>query len=124
MIEIRYECASFRTTSQRLADQVRTMIKKGWFSDLKIPEIHQNINNEQVSNPVPDTPKNNKHKQPNRNEPPTSRNGNATQPNNAQPNNPERTLTQEKKGNLEFNGNYERGKDYSTINKKHRMENS
>ena len=41
---------------------------KGWFSDLEILEIHQNINNEQGSNTVPDTPKINKHKRPKRNE--------------------------------------------------------
>ena len=29
MIEIWQECSSFQTTSQRLADQVRTIIKKG-----------------------------------------------------------------------------------------------
>ena len=27
------ECAQFQTTSQRLADQVRTLMKKGWSSD-------------------------------------------------------------------------------------------
>ena len=41
MIETWQECASFQTTNQRLADQVRTIIKKGWFSDLEILEIHQ-----------------------------------------------------------------------------------
>ena len=41
MIEIWQECAKFQTTSQRLADQVRTIIKKGWFSDLELQEIHQ-----------------------------------------------------------------------------------
>ena len=41
MIEIWRECASFQTTSQRLADQGRTVIKKRWFSDLEILEIHQ-----------------------------------------------------------------------------------
>ena len=49
MIEIWQECANFQTTSQRLADQVRIMIKKGWFSDLKNIEIHQKTNNEQDS---------------------------------------------------------------------------
>ena len=44
------ECASFQTTSQRLADQFRRMIQKGWFSDLEILEIHQKINNEQDNN--------------------------------------------------------------------------
>ena len=41
MIEIWQECAKFQTTSQRLADQVRTIIKKVWFSDLEILEIHK-----------------------------------------------------------------------------------
>ena len=36
MIEIWQECVGFQTTSQRLADQVRTIIKKGWFSDLEV----------------------------------------------------------------------------------------
>ena len=45
MIEIWQECASFQTTSQRLSDyiSVRTIIKKSWFSDLEILEIHQKI---------------------------------------------------------------------------------
>ena len=96
MIEIWLECASFHTTSQRLSDQVRTMIiKKGWFSDFEILEIHQKINNQQGSNTVLDTSIINKQKQPNRNEPPTSENGNTTQLNNTQPNNPEKTLSRE-----------------------------
>ena len=41
MIEIWEEYEKFQTTSQRLADQVRTIIKKSWFSDLKLLEIHQ-----------------------------------------------------------------------------------
>ena len=41
MIEIWQRCAKFQTTIQRLADQVRTIIKKGWFSDLELLEIHQ-----------------------------------------------------------------------------------
>ena len=95
------ECASFQTTSQRLADQVGTIIKKGWFSDLEIVEIHQKINNEQDSNTVPDTSRINKQKQPNRNEQPTSENGNATQLIGARPNNSEQTQTKEQKVNLE-----------------------
>ena len=55
MIEIWQECSSFQTTSQRLADQVRIIIKKSWFSDLEILEIHQKINNQQGSNTVPYT---------------------------------------------------------------------
>ena len=100
-IEIWQECASFRTTSQSLTGQVRIIVKKGWFFDLEILKIHQKINNEQDNNSVPDTSTIYKQKQPNRNEPPTSENGNATQPINAQPNNPEQTLSQEEKVNLE-----------------------
>ena len=117
MIEIWQECADFQT-SQKLADQVRTIIKKGWFSDLEILKIHQKINNEQDSNTVPDTSNINKQKQSNRNEAPTLENGNSTQPNNSQPNNPEQTLTQEQKVNLE---NLKR---IMNREKKHRMENS
>ena len=39
MFEIWQECSTFQTTSQRLADQVRTISKKGWFSDLELLEI-------------------------------------------------------------------------------------
>ena len=46
MIEIRQECSTFPTTNQRLADQVRTLIKKGWFSDLEILETYQKIKNQ------------------------------------------------------------------------------
>ena len=41
MFEIWQECSTFQTTSQRLADQVRTITKKGWFSDLELLEINQ-----------------------------------------------------------------------------------
>ena len=87
MIEIGQECASFQTTSQRLADQIRTIILKNWFSGLEILEMHHKIDNEEDSNTIPDTLSIKKQKQPNWNEPPTSENRNATQPNNAQPNN-------------------------------------
>ena len=40
------EWARFKTTSQRLAEQDRMIIKKDWFSDLEISEIHQQINRE------------------------------------------------------------------------------
>ena len=40
MIEIWPERSTFQTTSQRVAKQVRTIIKKGWFSDLELLEIH------------------------------------------------------------------------------------
>ena len=83
MIEIWQECVSFQITSQRLDNQVRTIIKKGQFSNLKILEIHQKINNEQDNYTVPDTSTIKKLKQSNRNEPPTSENGKTTQQNNA-----------------------------------------
>ena len=44
MIEIWRESASFQTTSQKLADQVRTIIRKGWFYEFYIPEIHRETN--------------------------------------------------------------------------------
>ena len=58
-------------TSQRLADQVRVIIKKGWFSDLEIFEIHQKINQEskqQDTNTRIDTPKTEKQEHSNQNE--------------------------------------------------------
>ena len=111
------ECTSFQKISQRLADQVRTIIKKGWFSDLERLEIHQKINNEQHSNTISGTPSINKEKQSNWNEPPTSEDRNATQPNNT-----EQTLTQEQKVNLENLKRIMSGD--LTITKKHRMKNS
>ena len=101
MIEIWHECASFHATSQRLTDQVRKIITKGWFLDLELLEIHKKINNQQGSNTIPDTSGINNKKRLNRNKPQISENGNTTQPNNAQPNNREQTLTQEQKVNLE-----------------------
>ena len=77
------------------------IIKKGWFSDLEIIEIHQKINDQQVNNTLIDTSNINKQKQPNRNEPPTSETENPTRPNTVQTNNPEQTLSQEQKLNLE-----------------------
>ena len=101
MIEIWQEWSNFQTTSLRITDQVRTMIKKGLFSDREIIEIHQKINNQRGNNTVPVTSNINKQKQSNRNEPPTSENRNSTKPNTAQPNNPEQTISQEQKLNLE-----------------------
>ena len=46
MIEIWAECTWFNTRSQRFADQARKILKKGWFSDLEILEIYQQINRE------------------------------------------------------------------------------
>ena len=39
MMEMWQECSTFQTTSQRLADQVRTIMEKGWFSDEELLEI-------------------------------------------------------------------------------------
>ena len=79
MIEIWQECASFQTTSRRHADQVRTIIKKGWFSDLDILEIQQKMNNEQETNTISNTPSINKQEKSKRNEPPTSPRNQTTQ---------------------------------------------
>ena len=45
MVEILKEFAEFNT-SQRLADQVRLILKKGWYSDLEIQEIFWQVNSE------------------------------------------------------------------------------
>ena len=84
IIEIWQECASF-LTKQRIADQVKIIIKKDWFSDREMHlEIHQKINNEQNSNAVPDTLSIIKQKHPKQNEQPNLENGNTAQQNNAQ----------------------------------------
>ena len=54
MIEIWKEFSSFQTKNQRLAEQVRIIINKGWVSDLEILEINQKIDNEQDNNTVSD----------------------------------------------------------------------
>ena len=100
MIEIWQERSSFQTTSQRLADQVKTIIKKGWFSDLELLEIHQRTL-KQNYNTVPDTSSDVKQTQSNVKEPQTSANENTTPPNDTLPNNQEETLSQEQKVNLE-----------------------
>ena len=69
MMEIWQELSNFQTTSQRLADRVRTIMKKGWFSELGIVEIHQKINDQERRNTLPDTSNINKQKQPIQNEP-------------------------------------------------------
>ena len=60
--EIWEDFARFRITSQRLVDQVGTIIKQCWFSDDEILEIHLQINREprQHINTIIDTPKNKK----------------------------------------------------------------
>ena len=99
MMEIWQERSTFQTTSQRLAHQVRTIMKKGWFSDLELLEIHQKTL-KQNNNTVPDTPSGVKQKQSNEKEPQASANKNTTLPNDTLPNNQE-TLSQEQKANLE-----------------------
>ena len=100
MFEVWQECSTFQTTSQRLADQVRTITRKGWFSDLELLKIHQKTL-KQNYNAVPDTPSGVKHKQSNEKEPQTSTNENTTLPNDTLSNNQEETLSQEQKVNLE-----------------------
>ena len=60
MMEIQQELSNFQITSQRLPDQIRTIMKKGWFSELEIIEIHQKINDQERRNTLPDTPNINK----------------------------------------------------------------
>ena len=100
MIEIWQELSTFQTTNQRLADQVRTIIKKVWFSDLELLEIHQKTL-KKSHNIVPDTSTDVKQTQSNEKEPQTSVNENATLPNATLQNNQEETLSQEQKVNLE-----------------------
>ena len=100
MFEIWQECSTFQTTSQRLGDQVRTITKKGWFSDLELLEIHQKTL-KQNYNTVPDPPSGVKQKQSNEKEPQTSANENTTLPNDTLSNNQEETLSREQKVNLE-----------------------
>ena len=101
MFEIWKECSTFQTTSQRLADQVRTITKKGWFSDLELQEIHQKTL-KQNYNTVPDIRSGVKQKQSNEKEPQTSANEKTTLPNDTLSNNQEETLSQEQKINLEI----------------------
>ncbi len=43
MIEIWKEAGNFTTTSQRLADQARMILKKSWLSDVEIMEIREQL---------------------------------------------------------------------------------
>ena len=72
MIEIRHECSNFQITSQRHDDQVRIIIKKGWFSNLETIGIHLEINNQQGNNTISDTPSINQQKMSSQNELPIS----------------------------------------------------
>ena len=100
MIEIWQEFSTFQTTSQWLVDQVRTIMKKGWFSNLELLVIHQKTLIQNY-NTVPDTPSGVKQKQSDEKEPQTSANENTTLPNDTLPNNQEETLSQEQNVNLE-----------------------
>ena len=93
MREIWQECASFQNTSQRLADQVRTIMEKGWFSDLEILDIHQKTQLQDST--VTTTLRGTNQKQHIRNELPTLVNEYATVPSN-----PTETLSQEQQTNL------------------------
>ena len=58
MIGIWTGFARFKKTNQRLADQVKTITKSGWFSDLEILEIHQQIyrqTNQETNNATTET---------------------------------------------------------------------
>ena len=100
MIEIWQECSTFQTTSQRLADPVKTITKKGSFSDLELLEIHQKSLNQNY-NTVLDTPSGVKQKQSSEKEPQISVNENTTLSNDTLSYNQEETLPQEQKVNLE-----------------------
>ena len=100
MIEICQESAKFQTTSQRLADQVRTITKKCLFSNLELLEINHK-KYEQNYNTVPDTSSWVEQKQCNEKELQTLANANTTPPNDTLPSNQEETLSQEQKINLE-----------------------
>ena len=91
MIVIWQECSIFQTTSQRLADQVRTIVKKDWFSDLDLLEIKQKP--QQTYNTAPDTLTGIKQKQSNEKELQISANKNTIFPNDTLPNNQEETLS-------------------------------
>ena len=47
MIEIWAVSAQFNAISKRLADQARMILMKGWFSDLEIIEIYQQVKREE-----------------------------------------------------------------------------
>ena len=100
MFEIWQECSTFQTTNQRLADQVRTITMKGWFSDIELQEIHQKTL-KQNYNTLPDTTSGVKQKLSNEKEPQTSADENTTLPNDTLSNNQDETLSQEQKVNLE-----------------------
>ena len=91
MIESWEEWARFQTTSQRLAEEVRAIMKKDWFSELELLEIHQINRESRQQDPytIVDTPNTEKQKHSDRKEP-QSNNNNITHPNYT-----EQRLTQE-----------------------------
>ena len=121
-MEIWQELSNFQITSQRLADQVRTIMKKGWFSELGITEIHEKINDQERRNTLPDTSNINKEKQPIQNEP-TSDNGNPHPTKHCITKQP-RPNTRTKINSKKFKENFKQWKDHRTIIKKHWLENS
>ena len=100
MIDIWQECAKFQTTSQMIADQVRTIIKKGRFSDHELLEIPQKTH-KQNYNTEPDMSSGVNQKQANEKELHTSESDNTNLPNDTLPNKHEETLSWEQKINLE-----------------------
>ena len=91
-------------TNQKLADHAWTIIKKGWFSDLEILEIHQQIDKEsyQENNyTVIEALNTEKQEHSNRIETQNNSNRNATHPNTT-----EKKLTQEKNNCKDIKENY------------------
>ena len=123
MIEIWQECASFLATNQKLAYQVRTIMKKGWFSDLEIIEIHQKMNKTVIQYQTHQVLINKKIQ--------TEMNRKILKKKETLHNQTSHTKqyrtntnTRTKNRFREFKENYEWKKNYLTITKKHRMENS
>ena len=114
---------NFRTTSQRLVDQVRTIIKKSWASDLELLEIHLKTHTENY-NTVPDKSCGVKQKQSNEKELQTSANETTTLPNDTQRSKQEETLSQEQKINLENVKRTMGSRKTSLPSLRNRMENS
>ena len=89
------ECARFLTTSQRLADQVREIIKKVWLFYLWLLEIHQQTNRESGQEDLNKTinkPNGEKHGHSKRNETQSNNDRKTTHPDHT-----EETLIQEEK---------------------------
>ena len=81
LIEIWKQCIRYKTTNQRFGDRARTIIKKGWFSDLEILEIHQQMNRkscQQDTNTIIETLNIEKQEPSNQIKTPSNRNRNTT----------------------------------------------